>query len=357
MAESQVPYPYQPPQLQAIRASISQPRFATYLAKGGGHEQYAMALYLYNARVAKAFLYPLNVAEVTLRNAVDAILVATFGQKWHEEKSFRDRTLSPEGLATLNKAIQRAGNGAHRSQIVATLTFDFWSNLFRPAYGDLWRTRVNIAFPNLRHGEGRKDIQNLVKPINAFRNRVAHHEPILDANVTDTYAKIVELTEKRCAETAAWMKYHSTVAAVVRTRPKLAGQIGMPLANKLDPAFLSVTPHTPLSDIFDNFDERHPAIVCVDAAGRPTAAFTLSDVTRYLSQQGKAADGLVALKEHSVANLIAHSNVNGRWSQMGSDEAFGLAIRELQRPLVQVLVGLDSSGKATGAILRAHRRY
>src|SRR5690606_39563904 len=70
-SESQVPYPYTVEQLQAIRASISEPRFATYLKKGGNHQEYALALYLYNARVAKAFLYPLNVAEVTLRNAVD----------------------------------------------------------------------------------------------------------------------------------------------------------------------------------------------------------------------------------------------------------------------------------------------
>jgi hypothetical protein len=108
MAESQVPYPYQQAQLQAIRVSISEPRFATYLAKGGNHEAYAMALYLYNARVAKAFLYPLNVAEVTLRNAVDGILVGRHGQNWHQDPGFRNQTLMPDGLSTLDKAIQRA---------------------------------------------------------------------------------------------------------------------------------------------------------------------------------------------------------------------------------------------------------
>src|SRR5690606_2657146 len=123
-SESHVPYPYTVEQLQAIRASISEPRFATYLKKGGNHQEYALALYLYNARVAKAFLYPLNVAEVTLRNAVDEILVATFHDHWHQEAGFRDQTLTPEGLVTLDKAIQRAGQNAPRDQVVATLTFD-----------------------------------------------------------------------------------------------------------------------------------------------------------------------------------------------------------------------------------------
>lgn len=110
-----------------------------------------MALYLYNARVAKAFLYPLNVAQVTLRNAVDDILVPRFGRSWHQDTTLRDQSLAGNGLATLDKAIQRAGAYAPRDQIVAKLTVDFWLNLFRPEYGALWRTNVNIAFPNLHH--------------------------------------------------------------------------------------------------------------------------------------------------------------------------------------------------------------
>jgi hypothetical protein len=94
MAESQVPYPYLQADLQAIRSSVSEPRFFTYLVKGGNHEEYAMALYLYNARVAKAFLFPLNVAEVTLRNAIDSILVTKFGTNWHLDPTFRNTVLT-----------------------------------------------------------------------------------------------------------------------------------------------------------------------------------------------------------------------------------------------------------------------
>ncbi|RWM21120.1 hypothetical protein [Mesorhizobium sp.] len=162
----------------------------------------------------------MNVAEVTLRNAVDGILVGRFGPTWHQDAAFRQQTLSADGLATLDKAMQKAGANALRDQVIAMLTFDFWSNLFRPEYGALWRTTVNIAFPHLKHGETRREIQNLVRPINAFRNRVAHDEPVLDMNVTDIHAKIVRLVELRCAETAAWMKHHSTLGAVVRSRPR-----------------------------------------------------------------------------------------------------------------------------------------
>ena len=145
MAESQVPFAYLPERLRAIRASISEPRFATYMAKGGNHEEYAFALYLYNARLAKAFLYPLNIVEVTLRNAIDQMLIRRFGDDWPENPSFRQGILSPDGLSALDKGIQRAGAGARRDQVVATLTFDFWGRV----PGRLWSRRRGRRFPVL----------------------------------------------------------------------------------------------------------------------------------------------------------------------------------------------------------------
>jgi hypothetical protein len=233
MAESQAPYPNLPHQVAAIRASLSEPRFATYLTKGGGDEGYALALYLYNARVAKAFMFPLGVVEVTLRNAIDALLVTRHGLTWHLQPDFRNNVLMPKGVDTVNKAIARAGFGATRGQVVAELTFDFWSNLLRPDYGDLWRTGLNIVFPNISRATTRHDVQMMAKAINKFRNRIAHHEPILDLNVTDIHAKIVELASLRCAETAAWLKHHSTVSTVIRTRPRGAAAGFISLGTRL----------------------------------------------------------------------------------------------------------------------------
>jgi hypothetical protein len=358
MAESQVPYPYLPEQLNAIRAAISEPRFATYLSKAGNHEEYAIALYLYNARVAKAILYPLSVVEVTLRNAVDDILVRRFGQNWHQDTALRDLILMPEGLATLDKAIKRAGQQAPRSQVVATLTLDFWSNLFRPDYGSLWRTSVNIAFPNLQHGETRHEIQNLVRPINVFRNRVAHHEPVLDLNVTDVLAKIVRLTELRCQETAAWLRHHCTLNTVVRSRPRLDNSSTDSVSAKLDRNFVNVDVDTTLQKLAGFVDEKHQAIVCLSSEGVPVAAFTAFDVVRFISDRAKTLDGMIDLKDHKVSDLLSVFDFAGRWVALDEKTSMGLAVKELQKPRIQLLVGTDTStGKATGAIVRAHRRY
>ncbi|PWG01944.1 hypothetical protein [Sphingosinicella humi] len=357
MADSQVPYPNFPYQIRSIRSSISEPRFSTYLTKGGGDEAYALALYLYNARVAKAFLYPLGVVEVTLRNAIDALLVSRFGLTWHTDEALRVGLLTEPGLATLEKAIDRAGAGASRGQVVSELTFDFWSNLFRPDYHDLWRTNLNVVFPNLERGTKRHDIQAMVKAINRFRNRVAHHEPVLDLNVTDIYSKIVEIVALRCNETAAWLKHHSTVSAVTRTRPRGSTAGFVPISSRLSADFLQVQETTPLDTVFSGLTRKCQAAVCVDSDGSPTVAFTAFALLPFLAGHASKDGGLVEPGGWTVADLLGSIDLSESWAMIKDDLPLATAVDTLKQPKVQVVVGTTATGAPSGIILRAHRRY
>jgi CBS domain-containing protein len=357
MAESQVPYPNLPVQIAAIRASLSEPRFATYLKKGGGIEAYAVALYIYNARVAEAFMFPLGVVEITLRNAIDALLVTQHGATWHLDAGFRDTVLMPEGLSTLDKAIQRAGASAARSRVVAELTFDFWSNLFRPDYGALWRTGLNIVFPNLPKTTTRHDIQMMARSINQFRNRVAHHEPVLDLNVTDVNARIVELVRLRCTETAAWLKHHSRLSAIIRTRPRGAAAGFVNLASRLAPDFIEVTETTTLEDVALQFDRKCQVAVCLDARGALIAAFGPLDLIRFLAEDSKANDGMTAPREQTVGALLAAINVGAGWTALPADGPIAAAVDQLTGKAINIVVGTDATGSVVGVMTRALRRY
>ncbi len=357
MAESQVPYPNLPHQVSAIRASLSEPRFLTYLTKGGGDESYAIALYLYNARVAKAFMFPLGVVEVTLRNAIDALLVVRHGLTWYLQPNFRNNVLMPEGLTTLDKAIDRTGSGAVRGQVVAELTFDFWSNLLRPEYGDLWRTGLNVVFPNISRTTTRHDVQLMAKAINRFRNRVAHHEPVLDINVTDIHAKIVKLVSLRCSETAAWLKHHSTVSAMIHTRPRGAVAGFISLGTRLAPDFVQVTEETTLDTVADQFNRKRQAAICLDDTGTPIAAFGALELTQYLAAAAKATDGLVAPIEHTVKDLLAAIDVSNAWVAMPASDPLANAVDRLTQKGINLVIGMDTGGGIAGVIPRALRRY
>jgi hypothetical protein len=122
--------------------------------------------------------------------------------------------------------------------------------------------------------------------------------------------------------------------------------------------FVPVTPETALQDFIGDVDEKHQPIICLDNDGRPTAAFTVLDAIRYISERANELEGMIALGEHTVAHLLDAIDIPPRWAQMVETSPFGLAVKELQKPRIQILVGTDpATGKATGAILRAHRRY
>jgi hypothetical protein len=70
------------------------------------------------------------------------------------------------------------------------------------------------------------------------------------------------------------------------------------------------------------------------------------------------ADGLVALQDHCVGDLIHRKNFSSQWIALDHQAPFGLAVKELLKPRVQIVVGIEpATGKAVGALLKAHRRY
>lgn len=356
MAESQVPYPYDVATIASLKASLSELRFATYLAKASGDEGFAFALYLYNARLAKSFLFPLSVAEVSLRNAVDGVLLQRYGAEWHLDASFRDNVLTPESVGALDKAIERARSNV-RGKVIAELTFDFWSNLFRSEYGDLWRTKANVAFPGLAHGEGRHEIQLLVKEINRFRNRVAHHEPILDMNVPDLHSKIIKLVELRCQVTAGWMRHHSTVSVVMRSRPNLAGSAPITLASRSDHKFEVVDHKSKLVDHVKAEAQPCAAFVCIENGG-VVGAITHQQLALYIATKALELDGMIDLNDHTFADVLSVPAVKDGFRSMHAGSSFLDAIEVLQEPKTRVVVAVNpDNGAPVGVVLRAHRRY
>lgn len=222
MAELQQPYDYSLANVEALEQLISPKRFSTYLKAAGFQAHQAFELYLYNARLAKAFLFPLHVVEIMLRNAVDEVLSNRFSENWHLDAELH-RILTPESRATLDKAVSRAARAraSSKDDVISRLTFDFWSNLFRPHYDrPIWQTGMKRLLPNTVTTRAR--FKPLVMDINALRNRIAHHEPIFALDVSNQYKRILTAIDHRSPQAAQWLKAHATVNKVMRTNPSTA---------------------------------------------------------------------------------------------------------------------------------------
>lgn len=207
----------------SLAATLSSPRLGVYLVAGGYRKPQALALYVWNARVSEAFQFPLHVVEVTLRNAVSRSVIDRFGVSWDTSPEFLS-ILDESRLPTLERARSRLktkyGPGYSGDQFIAALPMGIWVHLLEGRYHDcIWRERIRVAFPNLPKSISRKGVQKSVSDLAELRNRVAHHEPIIEYDLSLLHTKSIKTTSWVCNRTAEWAESHSRVQSVLRERP------------------------------------------------------------------------------------------------------------------------------------------
>jgi hypothetical protein len=130
MAESQDGFEYDADMLDTLIEELSPARWTFYLDYCHGDRDFAAKVYLWNARLAKSLLFPLHVAEVTARNAINRAIIASFKDDDWLLRPVCPVALSIESKNTLKKCkerLTRRGLNFDNNDVVAALTFDFWS--------------------------------------------------------------------------------------------------------------------------------------------------------------------------------------------------------------------------------------
>ena len=367
MAESQEQVDYTNLLLAELERALSPARLAPYMRIAGHDRKFAIQLYLWNARLSKAFLFPLNVAEVTVRNAIHHALTTHYGSAdWIFNPPFQQTPQSVRSHQTAHARLlagRRAGAPpVTADDLVAALNFDFWSNLFRWEYDALWTLPglLNATFPNLPAAETRVDVQNRVQKVNAFRNRIAHHEPIHRARHRDYHGAILDLIGLISTETADWVKACSTVMAVVRTPPTPATGIhGLPLASTSLRPPPTLGPDASLATLVDRLRAARPPIVLTTTV--PEAVISMDMVTDYIAIRAAEDAGLVDLTTETVSDVLARTTplrtVDIDINQSTGDLQamfFPPNVPQNQRPQVAIV---RRAGNTAGAILHPGLRY
>lgn len=215
--------------LQALRASLSAARFATYesAAAGAGVPiERAIELYAWNAEVSSVFLTPLHICEVVIRNAVSEALILQYGPDWPWSPGLL-RSLPTGGGAGYDAKMDLSRTREkHRTTggVVAELKNVFWEKQFTKRHDQrLWEPYLFQLFPNLDPGGSvrihRQRIACDLEAVRRLRNRIAHHEPIFNRNLQNDVQKICELVGFRCSDTASMMLQAQRVIEVLNTRP------------------------------------------------------------------------------------------------------------------------------------------
>ncbi|TFB50259.1 Abi family protein [Cryobacterium tagatosivorans] len=217
---------------------LSVGRFSTYLAAGGGSRSRAFELYEWNAKLSAAFLHDLSHLEVGLRNACDRQLAAATlpgDAHWTDPATLltlfpvvmrRDRAIgrshdvnkTPRG--NVERARLNAATISHTppipGKVVAELMFGFWTYLFADAHEKtIWVPHLHKAFPP---GTDRNRLNDALAALRDFRNRVAHHENILNGSESER-RRMVYVIRLLSADALAHFKANSEVATILAGRP------------------------------------------------------------------------------------------------------------------------------------------
>lgn len=218
--------PYSSEQLTNIPHILSEPRFATYLQHCGNDRNRALQLYQWNLELSAAFVVPLHLLEVSLRNAVVECLVSVHTSNWPWNQGFIRRLPSPSSGYNPTRDLNNVAGMQNPTmgKVVAELKFVFWEKMFTKRHDNrLWNSHIKTVFPNapsaLTSSQVRSKIYDDVIVIRKLRNRIAHHEPIFSRNNQDDYDKIHQLLGWRSLVTADWMHNIQTVTRLILERP------------------------------------------------------------------------------------------------------------------------------------------
>lgn len=206
---------------------ISAPRFATYLQAKGNNPADALALYQWNLELSAAFIVPLQVAEVAVRNGVVEVLEKVHGAHWPWSNGFIRSLPVPRTPSQYNagRDLQSvASRMPTAGKVVAELKFAFWEKTFTVGQdARLWIPHMATAFPGIPPNTtvpiARANAFSALEAIRKLRNRIAHHEPIFNRNISDEYRRLHDVISWRNPTAAAWMDRVQRVTSLLLLKP------------------------------------------------------------------------------------------------------------------------------------------
>ncbi len=171
--------------------------------------------------------------EVVFRNAVDRALGALgsargWYQPWYQQKHLFKNQKAKKARESIASAVDR-GTPKGKSEpvhgkVIAEFTFGFWRYLCRPIFAtSLWVPAVAAAFPE--HPDApdphrvRAGVEDRVQRLHFLRNRIAHHEPIHQRDLTCDREQLLELVHWICPPCGAWVEVNSSSGGALAARP------------------------------------------------------------------------------------------------------------------------------------------
>ena len=209
--------------LAQIEQWLSTDRLTKYMTTTNGDLESAVKLHVHNTALSAAFFGPVQVLEIALRNAFHRELTNHFGALWHDEAAFRVDQDIVDNIDSAKNKLASMKMPVDTPHIVAELHFGFWTLLTAGRYEhSIWTPAISKSFPNYStiSGKGlkRNTVSGQLTYLRAFRNRIAHHEPIFHRALLSDYQTILTVASWMYVGLDSWIDYHSRVRHLLPRR-------------------------------------------------------------------------------------------------------------------------------------------
>ena len=198
-----------------IETALSAIRLQSYAAHDALTDTVrSLARCVWDAKVAAAFLWPLQICEVCLRSAIAQAIALSFGRDWINSATFI-RALPQEMDDALKNAKSKAAGSVDKT--ITELSFGFWRGMLTKRFDNhIWSHHLWTVFPNLlttlQTAVARENLYRHVSQAKKLRDRIAHHKPILMRYLSHDFENISRVIGWRCRSTQAWMTETETVS-------------------------------------------------------------------------------------------------------------------------------------------------
>jgi len=198
---------------------ISRERLENYLIASGHNEQRALDLYGWNIEISEAFYPLLNAVEVCLRNIISNHMIDMYGQQWWNNDDYLDQIDRGKRIVRAARDKVKRRSAVTSGRMVAELNFGFWTKMLLPRHQGIFWESFNHVFDKLPDEITYDDLYGRCESVCDFRNRIFHHEPIFNWDISKEYQQMMELLKWLSPEKAVWIKDYLRVMAVMRQKP------------------------------------------------------------------------------------------------------------------------------------------
>ena len=162
-------------------------------AYGNECDELLLDKYIFNLRLAESFYPALSLLEVSLRNRICNAIDKLICKDWLVKELSQQKLLADKEYKKLLESeskIKKSGKKVTNDRLISEMTLGFWIHLCTKSYKTkFWDKKgfFEAVFPNYVPEKGLRKIapiQNDLLAILRLRNRISHHEMIINGNKT-----------------------------------------------------------------------------------------------------------------------------------------------------------------------------